>query len=505
MMERFTITKYRKVMQIWLMTALSALSTLLLFSSCESLNPLSSEQITSTGQTVESNVGPITILSVDPAKVAAIAPRSLYKYTDPDQYFAEEYVKRTEDKELKLGDGDTGESKVKFKKYNLPASFTVFFEWAADDSTYTGEVNAREAAGHNAGFNAPVYTELSYRMANLMDVDESSIAAYAYNPNSGQWENLGGEIDYGGQRIKTYIHHFGKLALFHTQNGSPVQLMKVQDVDFYDKAYIESDDDGKLEVEGPGLDKSMVEIKKYDLPHNMTVTFEWAAGGKFEGWINSVEYGSNVTLNHPVLVRLSYKNARLLTVNEDSIGVYMYNETGQDWELIGGTVDAGHNEIEVYITRFGKIALFHMEDGVPFEIVKLGEYMFYAEQFVKRQKGGGIKLGNAECGESKIKINKHALLEDTEIKFEWAAGPAMEGVLGDLTFGPHGTQFIEPVLVELSYRMADLTGIDESTLQVFYYNEDTQLWELIGGVVDISKKKITVYLPHFSRYALSKG
>lgn len=504
-MRRFTFTNKLINFHGWLITALITMPLVLLLSSCESYNPLSSENTASSGRIVASNVGPITILSVDPAKVATRVPNSLYKYTDPDQYFAEMYIKVNEDKELKVGDGETGESKVKIKKYNMAGNFTVFFEWAADDSTYTGEVNAREAAGHNAGFNAPVYTELSYRMANLMDVDESSIAAYAYNPGNGQWENLGGEIDYGGKRIKTYIHHFGKLALFHTQNGARVQLMKVQDVNFYDKEFIETDDDGKLEVEGPGLDKSMVEIKKHDLPHDMTVTFEWAAGEKFEGWINSIEYGTNVTLNNPVLVRLSYLNARLITVDEDSIGAYMYNETAQDWELLGGTVDADHNEVEVYITRFGKIALFHIEDGVPFDMVKLGEYMFYAHKFMQRTKGGGIKLGNGECGESKIKFNKYDLPEDTEIKFEWAAGPDMEGVLSDLTFGPHGVQFNEPVLVELSYRMADLTGIDESTLQVFYYNEDTQLWELIGGVVDLSKKKITVYLPHFSRYALSKG
>lgn len=503
MMRGFTFARYLIDFQIGLLTALTAL--LLLSSSCEQYNPISSEKFTATGPTVESNVGPITILSVDPAKVAARTSHSLQKYTDPKQYFTEEYVKRTDDEELKVGDGDTGESKIKFKKYNLPASFTVFFEWAADDSTYTGEVNAREAAGHNAGFSAPVYTELSYRMANLMEVNESSIAAYAYNPGSGQWEMLNGVIDYGNKRVETYIHRFGKLALFHIKNGAPVQLMKVQDVEFYDRRYIKADNHGKLETKGPGLDDSFVDIKDHDLPQDMTVTFEWAAGEKFEGLLNSVEYGTNVTFNNPVLVRLSYKNARLLTVNEDSIGVYMYNDVIQDWEWIGGTVDADHNEIEVYITRFGKIALFHIEDGVPFDLVKLGENIFYAHKFMQRTKGGGIKLGNGDTGESKIKINKHALPEDTDIKFEWAAGPAMEGVLSDLTFGPHGTQFIEPVKVELSYKMADLTGIDESTLQVFYFNEDTGLWELIGGEVDLSKKRITVYLPHFSRYALSKG
>ena len=62
-----------------------------------------------------------------------------------------------------------------------------------------------------------------------------------------------------------------------------------------------------------------------------------------------------------------------------------------------------------------------------------------------------------------------------------------------------------PIEVELSYKMADLSGCDETTLKVYYYNEEEDIWEFIGGEVDIKNKKIIVYLNHFSRYAVAYG
>ena len=108
-----------------------------------------------------------------------------------------------------------------------------------------------------------------------------------------------------------------------------------------------------------------------------------------------------------------------------------------------------------------------------------------------------------KVGKSKIVFKAFDLPKDTDIKFEWAASASLEGVLNDMVFGPHGSQFATPVEVVLSYKLADLTGVDENDLQIYYFNEDTNIWELIGGTVDTDKKKITVFLQHFSRYALA--
>ena len=93
--------------------------------------------------------------------------------------------------------------------------------------------------------------------------------------------------------------------------------------------------------------------------------------------------------------------------------------------------------------------------------------------------------------------------EDLVISFDWAASGTLAGMLSSLEFGPHGTQFNNPVKVELSYKMADVKGIDESKLRIFYFNEETGIWELVGGEVDKRGRKVTVYVAHFSRYAVA--
>jgi hypothetical protein len=236
----------------------------------------------------------------------------------------------------------------------------------------------------------------------------------------------------------------------------------------------------------------------------MTVTFEWAAGEVFEGTINSVEYGTSPVFNNPVLVRVSYKNAELLEVDEDSLALYIFDPVSEDWQELESTVDISNREVEAYLSRFGQIALFHTENGFRYNLNKLGENVFYAKKFVKESKGGTLHVGNKSTGKTKIKFKKYDLPHDAEIRFQWAASATLEGSLTNLHFGPHGINFNNSVEVELSYKMADLSGIeDETLLQVYYLNEETGIWELIGGIVDTGKKKIKVYLDHFSRYAVA--
>jgi hypothetical protein len=129
--------------------------------------------------------------------------------------------------------------------------------------------------------------------------------------------------------------------------------------------------------------------------------------------------------------------------------------------------------------------------------------VFTMEKFITRRDGGELVLGNKYYGNSRITFDPFDLPRNTTIQFEWAATGTFMGMLNSLEFGPHGTVFNKPVRVALSYRTADLTGVDENKLQMFYFNEETGIWELIGGRVDTEKKKIIVQLKHFSRYALA--
>ena len=488
-----------------LTTAVLFMGLALNFNACSNSSPISPDM---TESTALSSTGPIQILKVDESKVITApqgftAPQTLFKYTDISQYYAEKLVLPHKDVDLKIGDDETGESKVEFKKFNLPDTFNVVFEWAGDDSTYRGFLDTQEHPGEDIIFNDSVKIKLSYKMANLIDVDEASIALYMHDQGTGEWEKIGGKLDDNNKRVEAYIHRFGRLALLHIKNGEPSMLFKVQDTQYYDREFIRADDHGKLEVEGEGLDKSFVDIKDYDLPNDMTVTFEWAAGEVFEGIVNSVEYGTSPVFNNPVLMRVSYKNAELLEVNEDSLALYVFDPVSEDWQALESTVDISHQDVEAYLTCFGQIALFYTESGSRYNLNKLGENVFYAKKFVKESKGGTLHVGNKNTGKTKIKFKKHDLPYDAEIRFEWAASATLEGSLSNLHFGPHGLNFNNPVEVELSYKLADLSGIeDETLLQVYYLNEETGIWELIGGIVDANKKMIKVYLNHFSRYAI---
>ncbi len=127
---------------------------------------------------------------------------------------------------------------------------------------------------------------------------------------------------------------------------------------------------------------------------------------------------------------------------------------------------------------------------------------FKETKTIKAKKGGTIEVGDRSYGKSSIIFKKNDLPKDMTISFEWTTGGTFQGMLNGLEFGPHGLVFNSPVEVQLSYKKADLQGIDEETLKIFYYNEETELWELIGDEVDLKKKTVTGFLDHFSRYAI---
>jgi len=115
--------------------------------------------------------------------------------------------------------------------------------------------------------------------------------------------------------------------------------------------------------------------------------------------------------------------------------------------------------------------------------------------------GGTIKVGDESHGKSKLVIPKGALDKGVKvlITFWWESTGFLEG---GSDFSPHGTLFNEPVRLELSYKDADLSGVNEDDLEIRYYNETTGQWEFIGNEVDTKKKVVIGYTDHFSRYAI---
>ncbi len=83
-----------------------------------------------------------------------------------------------------------------------------------------------------------------------------------------------------------------------------------------------------------------------------------------------------------------------------------------------------------------------------------------------------------------------ALDEDTVITIDMPRFP--EAVV---ELGPHGIQFNVPVTLSLSHDMVDS---DADGYIVYWFNEDTGLWENIGG--ETVGNSTIVDLEHFSRY-----
>jgi hypothetical protein len=69
-------------------------------------------------------------------------------------------------------------------------------------------------------------------------------------------------------------------------------------------------------------------------------------------------------------------------------------------------------------------------------------------------------------------------------------------------FGTDGLEFVKPVTVTMSYREADLSDVNESTIRIAWYNNSTDNFEDVDCAVDFDNKTVTAELYHFSAYGL---
>ncbi|MBD3401500.1 hypothetical protein GF420_01290 [candidate division GN15 bacterium] len=116
----------------------------------------------------------------------------------------------------------------------------------------------------------------------------------------------------------------------------------------------------------------------------------------------------------------------------------------------------------------------------------------YTEATISAEEGGQLVLLDVV-----LEVPPGAVPNDTLFSIE----------IPDLTkfhndFGTEGLVFDKPVTVTMSYRDADLSGIDESSIRVGYFNEQTGEWEGVVCQVDPVNKLVTAELHHFSAYGL---
>lgn len=68
------------------------------------------------------------------------------------------------------------------------------------------------------------------------------------------------------------------------------------------------------------------------------------------------------------------------------------------------------------------------------------------------------------------------------------------------TFGPSGCQFSPSATVTLDWSLLEYFNVT-----LYYIDENNNYIPMAPDEIDITNKKVTLYINHFSRYALSKG
>ncbi|MCK5124693.1 MAG: hypothetical protein KAR42_00410 [candidate division Zixibacteria bacterium] len=126
-------------------------------------------------------------------------------------------------------------------------------------------------------------------------------------------------------------------------------------------------------------------------------------------------------------------------------------------------------------------------DGTAFKILNL-----YSEQIISASEGGRLELYD-------VILDIPAGAVDNDTLFSISI-PDVNVFYNE--FGTSGLVFNVPVTVTMSYRDADLSGIDVSTIRIAYLNEATGTYEDINCQIDYNNQVVIAELYHFSAYGL---
>jgi hypothetical protein len=113
--------------------------------------------------------------------------------------------------------------------------------------------------------------------------------------------------------------------------------------------------------------------------------------------------------------------------------------------------------------------------------------------------GGVVTVGDDKHGYSQLHFPEDAVDREVLVTFWWESTGFLTG---GADFSPYGITFDRPVRITLSYKDADLTGVNENDLRIYYFNEVTGDWEVVGDYVDKARQRVIGYTNHFSRYAI---
>ncbi|MBU1043272.1 MAG: Ig-like domain-containing protein [Candidatus Omnitrophica bacterium] len=135
-------------------------------------------------------------------------------------------------------------------------------------------------------------------------------------------------------------------------------------------------------------------------------------------------------------------------------------------------------------------------------------------QRIANDVGGTVTVTEGNIIGASVSITADSIDAPIEIAIaEVVAAPAntadMQKISNVVDFGPGGTTFTTNATIAIPYTDAELAAAgvsNESILQIYYYNLDTALWEVVAGsVVNTSSNIITVGTNHFSMYTVGSS
>ncbi|GAB4333072.1 MAG: hypothetical protein Kow0037_11190 [Calditrichia bacterium] len=201
-----------------------------------------------------------------------------------------------------------------------------------------------------------------------------------------------------------------------------------------------------------------------------------------------------LTMPAGINIILSYDHSPLpMGVNETDLAVFLKKNGG--YVRLASSVNKGRMEVSAVANETGEFVLGAYDCNGDLQIIE-GEYGVRRERMINHKKGGRIALGYG----SYVEIPKNALNNNTLIGII-ATRETIRGTENGKAFAftPHGTVFNIPITLVLSWE--EMAG---EPVDLYYHNEQTGEWELTSeGVWDYENHTVTLYVPHFSRYALA--
>ncbi len=122
-----------------------------------------------------------------------------------------------------------------------------------------------------------------------------------------------------------------------------------------------------------------------------------------------------------------------------------------------------------------------------------------APDHTKNLGGGGVSAS--------LRVLAGAVTEDAELTMTMDDEVVLANL--EVVFGPHGTQFDPPAILNIEASGLDLFDVDPASINVYYDNPETGQWEVMPSdsvIVHQNEGYVRVIrarLPHFSRYALA--